>query len=155
MELSMIYVWPYGWEMLYSAIFIQVFRGQQASAITVPKYGTGISLEEWVHESQLIQCYYIKLRLTARNIPADRTVLFPKPVVTDRLHCKWPVTPVQTLRVNTVHNNSALSHVISTSNPTTALQTVFHLAQNASLSSCSCAKPAAFHKVMHCRRAAW
>jgi len=49
MELSMIYVWPYGWEMLYSVVFIQVFRGQQASAITVPKYGAGISLEEWVH----------------------------------------------------------------------------------------------------------
>jgi hypothetical protein len=54
---------------------------------------------------------------------------------------QWPVTPVQTLRVNTVHNNSAVSHVISTPNPTTALQTVFHLTQNAFVSYCSCAKP--------------
>jgi len=49
MELSMIYVRPYGWEILYSVIFIQVSRGQQASAVTVQKYGPGISLEEWVH----------------------------------------------------------------------------------------------------------
>jgi hypothetical protein len=49
MELSMIYVKSYFWEILYSVIFIQVFRGQQSSAVTVQKYGAGISLEEWVH----------------------------------------------------------------------------------------------------------
>lgn len=45
-ELSMIYVKPYDSEIPYSVIFIQVFRGQRASAVTVPKYGAGISLEE-------------------------------------------------------------------------------------------------------------
>ena len=31
---------------------------------------------------------------------------------------------------------------------------MFHLAQNVSVSSCSCAKPAVFHKVTHCCRTA-